>query len=59
MDRFLAKDYWLDFFPKAYAFNYGFFDSDHRVVKMILNHRKWVKKGVRVKENKNSRKVDS
>lgn len=44
LDRFLASDGWLNLFPKAVAYNCGFYGSDHRAAKITLNHSKWVQK---------------
>lgn len=44
LDRFLASKHWKDLIPQAIAKNCGFYGSDHRAVKLTLNHKKWVKK---------------
>lgn len=45
LDRFLANDHWRQLFPKAFALNCGYYRSDHKAVKLTLNHSKWVQKG--------------
>lgn len=44
LDRFLANSNWFDQFPKTLATNCGFFGSDHRAVKISLNHSRWMQK---------------
>lgn len=44
LDRFLANAHWKNLFPNAVSHNCGFFGSDHRVVKLNLNLKKWIVK---------------
>lgn len=44
LDRFLANDEWRKVFPNAKAMNCGYFGSEHRAIKLMLNHRKWMVK---------------
>lgn len=46
LDRFLANRAWKIKFPKASATNLGFYGSDHRAIKIKLNHKIWVRKNV-------------
>lgn len=41
LDRFIANKSWKDLFPRAEATNCGFFGSDHRAVKLLLNFKQW------------------
>lgn len=50
LDRYLANEFWLDKFSKASAINCGFYGSNHRAVKIMLNHSKWVPKVVKNKK---------
>lgn len=44
LDRFMANERWSLLFPKACARNCGFYGSDHRVIKLLLNVCKWIPK---------------
>ncbi|KAL8473801.1 hypothetical protein ACS0TY_030599 [Phlomoides rotata] len=41
LDRFLANKSWLESFPDVKVYNMGFFGSDHRAIKLSLNHKRW------------------
>lgn len=43
-DRFLVNKEWMNMFPRALSNNSGFYGSDHRAIKLSLNHRIWVAK---------------
>lgn len=44
LDRFLVNANWSNLFPNVLATNSSFYGSDHRVVKIKLNHQIWVRK---------------
>lgn len=44
LDRFLANNNWCATFPNVFVRNCGFYGSDHRAIKIFLNHCKWVPK---------------
>lgn len=43
LDRFFANQSWKNTISRACAVNSGYFGSDHRAIKLLLNHKKWVR----------------
>lgn len=44
LDRFMVNQAWRKIFPYAKALNCGYFGSDHRVIKLTMNHKRWIEK---------------